>query len=1075
MSGPVISADQCASAIRAGAWPVRGATVRGSRLDLRGVHLPHGLRLRDVTFACAVDLTDARADRSVDLSNCTFQEGLWLDDARIEGSLGLERVVVGELDPNAEVDEQGRPPFRSRAESLSMRRARVEGQVWAIGLRVAADLELLDASIASGVHLNGTEIRGRLFGQGCSIAGNFFCHPEGNHRTEITGDAWLAGAAIEGQADFNGASIGGELNMQGARVSGGLFCRPVGNHRTEIAGDAYLAAATIEGAADFNGASIGRTLNMQGARVSGGLFCRPVGNHRTEITGDAHLAGATIEGAADFNGASIGGRLNMQGARVSGGFFCCPEGNHRTEIAGDAHLAGATIEGQANFSGASIRGRLIMQGARVSGGLLCRPEGEHRTEITGDAHLASAAIEGQVEFDGASIGGELNMQVASVAGSLVLEAALVDPSGRCIPCLVRGGVHAPGLDAVAIRATGLSAGRIHYAGRMTHRSVDLGNANIRENVRFWARGIPHRIEHNQRSREQQASEAQSNAHEEDLAACIPRASLEGDLDLKNATIAGDVNLARLDVRGVINLADASLGELWAGRPQAANEDEYLGDERLSCRMIRIDGMRARGDVELSWLKVGPRETSQTEANGRSPPEGEPADRPRSLDARNAEIAGDLKLANWKIAPGACSFFADRIDLSNASAAALWITGRCTQKPECDQPREDARGGRGSGLGWRLRQAGRAKRWLLDRWLSMVRFGLGLRRADLVQAARGESAAASQDRSDAGDERSRQGRIGRFVKGAAKRLLPPESAAFVERGQWKKAVAHPLARWCRTDEFYTIDEQRISLERTRFRRVLVNHPLPRGLDLANLSVDRWDPPTDYRRDKFFEELLDGAEPFSAASYGGIERTLRDRGERAIANRIHRRGARRNRWTDRGRLRIAVFWLIDLLTGYGTGFGRLLLAGLFFFVVSSGLVFHHPENIVATAEARGANDLYIPREAHPGDPRIVTQPAPDGPGDGGDPKAKAEQPVAGNPWGWGSSVWMTLRHQIPVVNLVVRNEWKPADTPIRIGWSDEGSVQWSWLSAEDYANVVLLIHWIIVPVLLLSAGGFFRRRT
>ncbi|GAB4353438.1 MAG: hypothetical protein Kow006_18570 [Gammaproteobacteria bacterium] len=88
---------------------------------------------------------------------------------------------------------------------------------------------------------------------------------------------------------------------------------------------------------------------------------------------------------------------------------------------------------------------------------------------------------------------------------------------------------------------------------------------------------------------------------------------------------------------------------------------------------------------------------------------------------------------------------------------------------------------------------------------------------------------------------------------------------------------------------------------------------------------------------------------------------------------------------------------------------------------------------------------------------------------------KNPPAGE-WGLGAGFWTALGFHVPVAAFTARDEWEPAnDTSLayyqkggdirRIGWP---------LSAEDYANLVLITHWIMWPVVIvLASRKLFRR--
>jgi hypothetical protein len=81
----------------------------------------------------------------------------------------------------------------------------------------------------------------------------------------------------------------------------------------------------------------------------------------------------------------------------------------------------------------------------------------------------------------------------------------------------------------------------------------------------------------------------------------------------------------------------------------------------------------------------------------------------------------------------------------------------------------------------------------------------------------------------------------------------------------------------------------------------------------------------------------------------------------------------------------------------------------------------------------------------------------------------------PGGWGVSdgAWLALRHHVPIAMFTAREEWEPTnDRPLSIPGVQEPL---SWLNAEDYANIVLTLHWLWWPIVLISSSRKYFRRS
>jgi hypothetical protein len=78
-----------------------------------------------------------------------------------------------------------------------------------------------------------------------------------------------------------------------------------------------------------------------------------------------------------------------------------------------------------------------------------------------------------------------------------------------------------------------------------------------------------------------------------------------------------------------------------------------------------------------------------------------------------------------------------------------------------------------------------------------------------------------------------------------------------------------------------------------------------------------------------------------------------------------------------------------------------------------------------------------------------------------------------WGVSDGAWLALRHHVPIAMFTAREEWEPTnDRPLSIPSVDEPL---SWLNAEDYANIVLTLHWLWWPIVLISSSRKYFRRS
>lgn len=179
-------------------------------------------------------------------------------------------------------------------------------------------------------------------------------------------------------------------------------------------------------------------------------------------------------------------------------------------------------------------------------------------------------------------------------------------------------------------------------------------------------------------------------------------------------------------------------------------------------------------------------------------------------------------------------------------------------------------------------------------------------------------------------------------------------------------------------------------------------------------------------KDFQELLDLTD-FDESTYAAFEAWLRQQGKDGVADDVFLHMRRRelglpgrSRWR-KGRDR---FFL--LTTGYGVRARRLFIIWLLLLGLT-WVIFFVGKNPVQNE--------------------------------------KAENPPS---WGLFDSIWITLRVQVPLIEVAARDEWKPAPRPIEL-------MNRNWyLQYDSYACIVTMLNWLIVPVMLAGLAGLLKRR-
>lgn len=247
--------------------------------------------------------------------------------------------------------------------------------------------------------------------------------------------------------------------------------------------------------------------------------------------------------------------------------------------------------------------------------------------------------------------------------------------------------------------------------------------------------------------------------------------------------------------------------------------------------------------------------------------------------------------------------------------------------------------------------------------------------------------------------------------------------------------------------------------------------PRPIDLSHSDINWWVFSTNGRTDsdnaQDYLQLLEGDTIRQRHTYRSIEQNLINRGHEDAADMIHRAMAKwasedrdkrvreddrterkeGRKWVPRLKRSLKLTWygvcrLASELTDWGTTPWRLFWSVAFWVLVSS-LLFSIKTNIAPSASGLSSKKGVL----------------------------FAYQPPTKEQWHGISGFWMALRYHLPVAVLATREDWQPSDSRLRIWTNIESPLP---VSAEDYANFVLALHWIIWPILLYQfSRKIFRR--
>jgi hypothetical protein len=97
----------------------------------------------------------------------------------------------------------------------------------------------------------------------------------------------------------------------------------------------------------------------------------------------------------------------------------------------------------------------------------------------------------------------------------------------------------------------------------------------------------------------------------------------------------------------------------------------------------------------------------------------------------------------------------------------------------------------------------------------------------------------------------------------------------------------------------------------------------------------------------------------------------------------------------------------------------------------------------------------------------------------PRWKADTFPSDAEWNWWSGAWLAVRFHVPVAVLTARGAWAPHGRKLTVSLlhrpiCNRPICNWGWISPEDYANLVLGLHWIMWSVILIiGSRKFFLR--
>ena len=199
-----ISAEEFAKSIRDHQIQDFSRCLIEGDVDLNAIDYPHKLVIEDSLFRGRFDVGGAHFAKSVDLSRCTFEQGVDFSGTRVDGHLVLHSAVI----------QAGAVEGASAKFEL----VRIDGNLVVSRMQSDLGLDLRNIKITGDVGLSGARVKGDLFLQAPRSGSGLFCRPEGGQPTEIGGKAWLVGAKVTGAVAFSGAQVTGDLYLRAPRL-----------------------------------------------------------------------------------------------------------------------------------------------------------------------------------------------------------------------------------------------------------------------------------------------------------------------------------------------------------------------------------------------------------------------------------------------------------------------------------------------------------------------------------------------------------------------------------------------------------------------------------------------------------------------------------------------------------------------------------------------------------------------------------------------------------------------------------------------------------------------------------------
>lgn len=410
-----------------------------------------GVDIRGAKIVGDVDLTFARIDRPVQISQSRFEGDILLRYAQAESVITLDgSVVSGRLDATGLHSEGELSLFRVTISDagIALNRATIAGLVNMTGLSSAGDLDANNIQLGNSlflrsdhenkarfkkVDLTGAKVEKTLTMDGATFDGDLslndvevgkslFMRSYGEHEA-IFKTVDLRGAIVSNEIDMSGAHFSGDLDARSLHVGGPLFMDTFPEQKNKFGRmnrtrfkRVNLRNARITGQVDLSGSSFGGNLDASFMQVGGSLLMRSIGKAKATFQ-TVKLSGANVAGQTDMTGAIFNGDFDAESLHVGEALLMKSDGQNKTTFR-KVILRGAKVSAQIDVSGASFHGDLDAEALRSEGSLLMRSEGMNKASFN-NVVLRYAKISGQIDMTGASIDA-LDADDLQVGGTLLM-------------------------------------------------------------------------------------------------------------------------------------------------------------------------------------------------------------------------------------------------------------------------------------------------------------------------------------------------------------------------------------------------------------------------------------------------------------------------------------------------------------------------------------------------------------------------------------------------------------------------------------------------------------------------------